>query len=933
MTKLKLTSLYNIYLFYKILLVILSIICLNSFIKGNNCSQHIHTLNETDSWNSAWVDVNNDGWEDLFVADRDPTQPNQLYINDGNGGFILDINSGLSARTEISTSGIWGDFNNDGWIDVMVLNSTESQSRLYKNVEGKFIELMGAGIDNTAQYFHSGAWLDIENDGDLDLILANYFETEFHQVYINNGDETFIRKMDTPLAREQSRATMVALSDYDNDGLVDIFIPNGAMQANHLYKNLGNGNFEKIIEGDVVTEQFNSVGAAWGDYNNDGWEDLIVVNASNQANQLYLNNNGKLEKVNNPFENDTGDNHSASWLDYDNDGDLDLLITDDVRNNIFYINDGQGNFSKAKDSILLNSNTQNTMGSALADYDRDGDIDVYLSSHSLSENVLFCNDGNENNFINIKLIGINSNILGIGAKIHILIDSIWQTKQVLPNQGLGSQNSFRQHFGLGNARVIKEIVVEWPSGFIQTLEEIKANEFITIIEENANLVTGIAFHDENNNCVRDEGEQAISDVQIFLNQGDYRFSTNDNSEYFIYLNSGSYNYAIEDTSYWKLACTTTINFECYNGEFYVDIPLTPTVKGFDLSVKYSESVWRRGFEGIAILDIQNKGTQMALQAEISITYPAGASLVSANIPWIRQEGNTYIWEIDSLNFGRSLQISLVEYVDLSVAVGDVYPIVAMISSDIGDIDLSNNTYTNDIPIIGAIDPNDMLVSPKGIGNAGFIEPNQLLTYTIRFQNIGSFKATWVTIQNQIPDNLDLTTLKVKASSHPIYATTLSPNGLLKFRFEDINLVPKIEDEVKSNGFVKYTIYPKQNILPGSQIKNSASISFDYEDPIITNTVLNTIYPTHIGEPDELMIFPNPAVDVLNIMIGKDEANDTLPILTYLELVSIDGKILSRIHNTDAVQITIDVESLSRAVYFVVGQDDDGNYYKGKFIKQ
>ncbi|MBK8444244.1 MAG: VCBS repeat-containing protein [Sphingobacteriales bacterium] len=175
------------------------------------------------------------------------------------------------------------------------------------------------------------AWCDFNLDGYVDLIVTNFFETRFHQLYKNNGNGTFTKIENSALALESEKSLAPILCDYDKDGDTDIFIPNGNNRPNSLFKNIGNFQFEKITAAPFSTDAYNSVGAAWGDYDNDGWHDLFVCNASNQNNNLYKNNgDGTFMTITGiaPVQ-DGGHSHGANWIDIDNDGDVDLFVTND----------------------------------------------------------------------------------------------------------------------------------------------------------------------------------------------------------------------------------------------------------------------------------------------------------------------------------------------------------------------------------------------------------------------------------------------------------------------------------------------------------------------------------------------------------------------------------------------------------------------------
>ncbi|MEY3241211.1 MAG: hypothetical protein RIR11_2649 [Bacteroidota bacterium] len=912
--------------------------------QSSNLSQVIYsscvtgeiTESLTDSWSSAWIDYNNDTWEDLYVTDRNQLNNNQLYRNNGNGNFTKITSGPLVNTAEKTVSSAWGDYNNDGNMDVFVVNATGTSSKLYKNTNGNFSEVVNSGIDTDPQYFHGAAWFDMDNDGYLDLVVTNFFETKFHHVYKNNKNGTFTRMYDSPIALESNRSTMPALADYNNDGLVDVFIPNGDDKPNSLFKNLGNGRFEKITNDPIVTDATNSVGATWGDYDNDGWMDLVVLNASNQDNLLYKNNgNGTFAKITNTIiTKEAGNSHSAAWMDNDNDGDLDLLITNDKGAKFYYINNGVNGFSKKYDEIIT-ADFGNAMGIAVADYNKNGKLDAYISTHSGQPNRLFCNQSaNTNKFLNIRLVGTSSNKSAIGATIRLKANGYWQMRQVLPVQGLGSQNSIRQHFGVAQAAIIDSVEIKWPSGYIQKISNLTVNQFISITEENANALSGFAFDDQNANCIWDNNEPKIANVKFKALEGYVNFTTLNEGAYQLRLPNGNQSISIQPNNYWRMDCPVTVNMTG-NGTYTANLPLTSTQNGYDLTVNTAVTAWRRGFANETVLSYSNDGTSKAYNTKIQITYPDQVELKWASTPWSEKIGNTYFWNIDTLASGANLNIQLRDSVLLTTVVGQEYPISSSITANGSDMRPSNNARTENIEVVGAVDPNDIIVTPKGAGKEGFVDKDQVLTYLIRFQNVGTYYASRIILENQLSEYLDLSTFALDAVSHPGFTYTVSNTGMLYVKFDNINLPDSTRDEPGSHGFFKYSISPKKDIRGGSRIENSALITFDFEDALLTNMVVNTIKFGNSSTKalNNLLIFPNPAVNEINIIGESPDISDGgIPALQSIQIRSLDGQVVAQISNQDTLLVHQNIEKLAAGIYIVVGSDANGIVYQGKFVK-
>lgn len=887
------------------------------------------------SWNSAWVDYDNDGWEDLYILDKDLTKPNQLYKNNGNKTFTKVTNTPLTSFNAKSITSIWGDIDNDGDKDVLVINATEMKNRFYRNDAGVFTELTNTGINDQPDYNHGGVFADFDNDGFLDLLLTNFFATKFHQIYKNNGNNTFTKKVTNSIASETERAMAPVLCDYNHDRLIDIFIPNGNDRPNSLFKNLGNFQFEKINAGDIGIDAYNSVGATWGDYDNDGWEDLFVANASGQNNNLYKNNgNGTFTKVvagmlggdGNAITQDGGHNHGCNWIDLDNDGDLDLYVTNDNGANFLYINNGSNSFTKIVNDII-SADLGNCFGMAWADSDKDGMEDVLISRDENQTNLFFYGKKNNNAWINIKLQGTVSNKDGIGASIKVKSNNSWQRKQQTPVSGFGGQNSMRQKFGLNNATMVQEIVVEWPSGITQTVSNINVNQFITIIEETGQPIYGYTFNDANNNCTKDANESIVPDITFKIPQNGMTCTTNDQGYFTVNVPNGTYALEVQNSKYWQGVCTVNATAGAGNAVY---IPLKAITQEPDLEISYVATLWRRGFESESIIQVSNKGTLANHNAVVSLTYPSKISLISADLAFTNNGNGSYSFDLGTIQPSETKYIRLIDSISLSGSIGEQLEVTSTVTGSVTESKTVNNTSLFTMALVGAVDPNDILVTPEGDGSEGYVSKNQELTYKIRFENIGNYKATFINVKNKIPEGLDLETFKIKEASHN-YRYVLNAAGELKIIFDNINLPPKEKDEIGCYGYVSYTIKPKKNT---SEFCNKAQIFFDYEDPIETNSVCNKIKEETNPNKCQLKAYPNPVFDNLHIELLQNVFSYEKPtIIVSIIIRDILGKtILEQSNNDQKQSIEINVSNLEKGLYFLESIDSQNNVEVKRIMK-
>ena len=239
----------------------------------------------------AWADYDQDGWVDLFVA-NEKLQKNFLFHNNGSNGFTRILTGAIAMDVGNSYGCCWGDYDNDGYPDLFVAYNG-GRSYLYHNRgNGTFLKVTNGVIVTNIANSASGAWGDYDNDGYLDLFVANLGQKNF--LYHNNGDGTFSSITNSGIGQEASYSWGGAWEDYDNDGYLDLFVangqPNGTGVKDYLFRNAGDGTFIKVTRGSLVSDSAAGDGCAWGDYNNDGFVDLFVSNINGQNNFLYRNN-------------------------------------------------------------------------------------------------------------------------------------------------------------------------------------------------------------------------------------------------------------------------------------------------------------------------------------------------------------------------------------------------------------------------------------------------------------------------------------------------------------------------------------------------------------------------------------------------------------------------------------------------------------------
>ena len=449
----------------------------------------------TDSNHASWGDLDNDGFDDVLLSGP------RLYRNNGAGAFDdVTASSGLDGLS--ATGGVWGDYDNDGCLDLFLYaeSHTQADTLLRSNCDGTFSDVTSAaGIIDEQSYNSCGdpnnihaptaaaAWVDIDSDGLIDLYLANfncwadysfYTDTIWHAL----PDGTFepwgtaqgFKSLRTP-----SRG--VAPADHDDDGDVDLFINNYVLAANLFYDNNSDATVQEDarsfgVAGRLVNNRYgHTIGAAWGDLDNDQDLDLIAANLAHprffdfsDKTHVYINEGAQ------GFNDITGDwrepsspsglryqeTHSVPVLaDFDQDGFLDLVITAiyDGRPTDFYRGRGDGTFTL--DSYHAGITTENGWGAAAADFDHDGDMDLFATR--LYENRLDASG----HWLQVRAVGnLSSNRAALGANVHVTAGDATYTLHVQGGTGKGGQDSLYLHFGLGERDPIDSIRVRYIGG-------------------------------------------------------------------------------------------------------------------------------------------------------------------------------------------------------------------------------------------------------------------------------------------------------------------------------------------------------------------------------------------------------------------------------------------------------------------------------------
>ena len=487
----------------------------------------------------------------------------------GRDSLFTDMAANLKMdKVDGGRGSAWGDYDNDGDEDIVAVGTYQPHVLYRNNGDGTFTNVADqAGIADPR-----GGWgslfADYDNDGFLDLYITRggWSGAAENTLYHNNGDGTFTDVTHTAGVADPQSSFCAAWADYDNDGYLDLYIADGVIgdgAANVLYRNNGDGTFTNIAESAGVANTGNSLGTAWGDYDKDGYIDLHVVNFG-QSNVLYRNNgDGTFTDVTSiaGMTLPVTDAFVTFFLDVDNDADLDIFISNsgsfqafiagqitgaaphDGDRQVLYRNNGDGTFTDVtresglyhafgamganfgdidsdgyldiylatgapqmgrleRDALFRNNGdgtfTDATLalglgnigkghGVTFGDVDTDGDVDIYVPVGGAFigdqwHNLFYQNTGTGNNWLTLKLVGVKSNRDGIGAKVTLRVGDSVIYREVSGGCGFGSTNSLSLEIGLGKHTKVDTLEIVWPSGQVDTHRNLSVNQKRVITE-------------------------------------------------------------------------------------------------------------------------------------------------------------------------------------------------------------------------------------------------------------------------------------------------------------------------------------------------------------------------------------------------------------------------------------------------------------------
>ncbi len=482
----------------------------------------IHQLNGNGT--IAWGDIDGDGDLDAIVCGSGTFV--RVYRNDGDRFTLVTDEVGLGHVPSGYALNLV-DYDNDGWLDLYIsLNgwSGPMPNLLFHNEHGRFVDVSKqSGAADPGSGFVS-LWGDLDNDGWIDLVVANGVlkDGSVPQIYRNNRNGTFTNVTKQAGLNEPPSygAIGIALGDYDKDGRLDILINGRDSAPDRLYHNEGGWRFTEVArKAGVVQPPHNGFVCFFFDYDNDGWPDILTTSLAPwesvveglrkgyapagaravhpDASRLFRNNrDGTFTDV--TYESKLyypAGTMGAGVADLDNDGYLDIYFgTGDpqmsrLEPNRFFRNNGDGTFADLTNFAGFQRPGNKGHGVAFVDIDNDGDLDVFaqLGGHYPGDhayNAFYRNlEGNRNNWLEVELQGVKSNRYAIGAQLTVKSGGLTVYREVKGSEGFGATSPYRQHFGLGKREKIDSLEVRWPSGVRHTFSAVEVNHILALKED------------------------------------------------------------------------------------------------------------------------------------------------------------------------------------------------------------------------------------------------------------------------------------------------------------------------------------------------------------------------------------------------------------------------------------------------------------------
>ncbi len=482
-------------------------------------------------------------------------------------------------------------------------------------------------------------------------------------------------------------------------------------------------------------------------------------------------------------------------------------------------------------------------------------------------------------------------------------------------------------FGLHPGGWVMRFSSEESTGSIQAPCVVDLPFVVPDLGSDCGSLTGRAFVDANENCIQNSGDPNLPQTVVVAQPGDHYALTNAAGQYSMSLPYGSYTVTTSSAVYQEHCGVSTTPFVLSTGQPNVVRDLADTsLVGLDVRVTAASGPARPGFPMTMGVALRNLTGVLAGNGTVTLTYDPVLTFVSAT-PTATVNGNTLTWS--SPNIGalqqRSFSVNFEVPPDDNL-IGTVLTTAVTASVTNPEANLINNSFSYLRMVTGSYDPNDKtaLTSSRESSEIYYIDGDEWIDYTIRFQNTGTDTAFTVVITDTLPSTLDPATFLNGAASHT-HTVSLSGQGILRWNFPAVLLPDSNVNEPRSHGFVSFRIRPKQPVLPGTAIENIANIYFDFNEPVITEpSVLVAEFSTGVDEAraSGLSVYPNPATATIAV-VGED--------LASVRILSLEGRVLHQ-ERVEAAPHRMDVHFLAAGTYFMECLHSNGQRAVTQFTK-
>jgi uncharacterized repeat protein (TIGR01451 family) len=453
---------------------------------------------------------------------------------------------------------------------------------------------------------------------------------------------------------------------------------------------------------------------------------------------------------------------------------------------------------------------------------------------------------------------------------------------------------------------------------------ITIKDTISSIGINCGTINGNVYVDNNSDCVKNSGDNDYQNAIVLINPGNRIGYTNMNGSYTINsLPYGTYSVTLIASTNTPIfpTCSTTLNATVNSGN-QNSINNNLSV-GFNSSTQPDLHVsgWSQGIVPGFVCRmsyILSNLNNVAATGIFKATLPSSfiPNITNASPTTYSLSGDTIIWNFTNVAYLSGSVGLYVEFtVPLSTTLGSIFTSCMWAQPTVTDLNYVNNNYCYSRFVTGSFDPNDKTVSPLGVGANGDIAATEIdLTYLIRFQNTGNGPAVNIVVKDTLSPNVDINTFEMLGSSHN-YNIDILPGNVLRWKFNNIMLADSGSNEPASHGYIQYRIKRTNNNTPGTQIKNTAYIYFDFNEPVVTNTAINTIetitgIKSSSSNNDEWNVYPNPSMGVLYIVNSSSvkEASQ-IQVINSIGQTVLEETIINNYKN-------VDLSKLNNGVYFV-----------------